>query len=153
MVTVISSSAKSVVASLEVKVSASEASLDVNPSAPSAAVIVIVGTVWSFKVILALIKPAQLPAISYIQSAKAAAISSTSLPSGVPERGMSNVYTLPLAEILEGVLLDKVAVPPLMENQNCDASMAPLPLLVLYTASLNVTAKVLLSEDTETPVI
>jgi hypothetical protein len=66
---------------------------------------------------------------------------------------MSNVYTLPLAEILEGVLLDKVAVPPLMENQNCDASMAPLPLLVLYTASLNVTAKVLLSEDTETPVI
>ena len=47
LVTVISSSAKSVVASLDMKVSDSVASLDVNPSAPSAEVIVIVGAMLS----------------------------------------------------------------------------------------------------------
>ena len=45
LVTVISSTAKSVVASLDVKVRASVASLDAKPSAPSAAVIVMVGAV------------------------------------------------------------------------------------------------------------
>ena len=48
LVTVISPSAKSVVASLLVKVSESVASLDVNPSAPSATVIVMVGAVTSY---------------------------------------------------------------------------------------------------------
>ena len=47
LVTVISPTAKLLVASLDVNVSASVASLDVNPSAPSAAVIVIVGPVLS----------------------------------------------------------------------------------------------------------
>ena len=47
LVTVMSPTAKLLVASLDVNVSASVASLDVNPSAPSAAVIVIVGPVLS----------------------------------------------------------------------------------------------------------
>ena len=47
LVTVISPTAKSVVASLLVKVSASVASLDVKPSAPSAAVMIMVGAVPS----------------------------------------------------------------------------------------------------------
>ena len=47
LVTVISPTAKLLVASLDVNVSASVASLDVNPSAPSTAVIVIVGPVLS----------------------------------------------------------------------------------------------------------
>jgi len=47
LVTVISPTAKSVVASLLVKVSESVALLDVKPSAPSAAVIVMVGAVPS----------------------------------------------------------------------------------------------------------
>ncbi len=54
LVTVISSSAKAVVASLLVKVSASVASLDVNPSAPSAAVTVMVGPVPSKVAVLLL---------------------------------------------------------------------------------------------------
>ena len=45
-----SSAVKFVVDSLEVKVNANVPSLDVNPSAPSAAVIVIVGAVLSFNV-------------------------------------------------------------------------------------------------------
>ena len=51
----------------------------------------------------------------------------------------------PLADILVGVALDKVAVPPLMDNAKSLACNAPLPPLVLYTASSNVTATVLLS--------
>ena len=47
LLTVISPTAKLVVASLDVNVSASVASLDVNPSDPSAAVIVMVGPVLS----------------------------------------------------------------------------------------------------------
>ena len=47
LVTVISPTAKLLVASLDVNVSASVASLDVNPSAPSAAVIVMVGAAAS----------------------------------------------------------------------------------------------------------
>ena len=50
-VTVISPTAKSVVASLDVNVSDRVASLEVNPSAPSAAVRVMVGPFMSFKVI------------------------------------------------------------------------------------------------------
>ena len=73
-----------------------------------------------------------------------------SLPSGVPERDMPNVYTLPLAEILLGVALDMVAVPPLMDNEKSLASNDPLPLDVLYTASLSVTAMVVLSDANDT---
>ena len=51
LVTVISPKAKKVVASLDVNVSDRVASSDVNPSAPSAAVITIVGPNRSFKVI------------------------------------------------------------------------------------------------------
>ena len=47
LVTVISPTAKLLVASLLVKVSASVASLDVNPSAPSVAVIIMVGAAAS----------------------------------------------------------------------------------------------------------
>ena len=50
LVTVISATAKSLVASLLVKVSARVASLDVNPSDPSLAVMVIVGSVSSSEV-------------------------------------------------------------------------------------------------------
>ena len=75
---------------------------------------------------------------------------SVSLPFGVPERDMPNVYTLPLMEILDGVALDNVAVPPLMENEKSPTTRAELASVVVYTASLNVTARVLLSDANET---
>ena len=75
---------------------------------------------------------------------------SVSLPFGVPERDMPNVYTLPLMDILLGVALDKVAVPPLMENDKSPTTRAELASVVVYTASLNVTARVLLSDANET---
>ena len=43
-----------------------------------------------------------------------------------------------------GVALDTVAIPPLMDKEKSLASSAPLPPLVLYTASLIVTAIVAL---------
>ena len=46
--------------------------------------------------------------------------------------------------MLVGVALDIVAVPPLMDRAKSLASSAPLPPLVLYTASLIVTAIVAL---------
>ena len=73
-----------------------------------------------------------------------------SLPFGVPDREMPNVYTLPLMEILLGVALDKVAVPPLMENAKSPTTRAVLASVVVYTASLIVTAIVLLVEANET---
>ena len=73
-----------------------------------------------------------------------------SLPSGVPDSDIPKVYTLPLMEILEGVALDNVAVPPLMDNEKSLASKAPLLPLVLYTASDMVTAKVPLSDAKDT---
>ena len=75
---------------------------------------------------------------------------SVSLPFGVPDREMPKVYTLPLVEILDGVALDKVAVPPLMENDKSPTTRAELASVVVYTASLNVTARVLLSDANET---
>ena len=39
-----------------------------------------------------------------------------SLPFGVPARDMPKVYTLPLIDILDGVALDMVAVPPLIDE-------------------------------------
>ena len=73
-----------------------------------------------------------------------------SLPSGVPDRDMPNVYTLPLMDILEGVALDKVAVPPLMDKEKSPTTRAVLASVVVYTASLIVTAIVLLVEANET---
>ena len=67
----------------------------------------------------------------------------------MPDNPIPNVYTLPLAEILVGVLLDKDANPPLIENAKSLASKEPLE-LELYTGSLMVTAKVLLSDANDT---
>ena len=47
--------------------------------------------------------------------------------------------------MLLGVVLDRVAVPPLIDIEKSLAAKAPLPPLVLYTGSLKVTATVLLS--------
>ena len=47
--------------------------------------------------------------------------------------------------MLVGVALDIVATPPLIDKAKSAACSAPLPPLVLYTASLMVTAIVLLS--------
>ena len=77
----------------------------------------------------------------------------TSLPSGVPDRLIPNVYTLPFGDILLGVALERVATPPLMEKAKSLASNAPLPPVALYTASENVTAKALLSEANATDVM
>ena len=75
-----------------------------------------------------------------------------SLPLGVPERPMPNVTTLPLIDILVGVALDSVAFPPLKAKLKSLVCKAPLPPAVVYTASLKVTAMVLLSEARETAV-
>jgi len=63
---------------------------------------------------------------------------------------MPKVYTLPLMEILLGVALDKVAVPPLMDKEKSPTTRAELASVVVYTASLMVTAIVLLSEARDT---
>ena len=63
-----------------------------------------------------------------------------SVPFGVPDRSILNVYTLPFGDILLGVALERVATPPLMEKAKSLASKAPLPPLVLYTLSEKVTA-------------
>ena len=60
------------------------------------------------------------------------------------------VYTLPLADILVGVALERLAVPPLMEKAKSAASKAPLPPVALYTASENVTAIVELLDASAT---
>ena len=52
---------------------------------------------------------------------------------------------LPLADILVGVALDKVAVPPLIDKEKSPTSSAPLPASLLNTASSSVTVMVLLS--------
>ena len=67
-----------------------------------------------------------------------------SLPLAVPERPMPNVYVLLLMDILVGVALERVAVPPEIAKAKSLACKAPLPPLVLYTLSENVTATVAL---------
>ena len=52
---------------------------------------------------------------------------------------------MPLAAMLLGVALDRVAVPPLKDKTKSLVARAPLPPLVLYTGSLKGTATVLLS--------
>ena len=74
----------------------------------------------------------------------------TSLPLGVPDKLISNVYTLPFGDILLGVALERVATPPTMEKAKSEASKAPLPPVALYTASENVTEIELLLEARDT---
>ena len=58
-----------------------------------------------------------------------------------------------LTEMLLGVELLNVAVPPLIDNAKSLAANAPEPAAELYTASLKVTAMVLLSEAKLFPVM
>ena len=58
-----------------------------------------------------------------------------------------------LADILVGVAEERVAEPPVIEKTKSSFSSAPLPLLVLNTASSNVTAIVLLSDASCTSLI
>jgi len=71
----------------------------------------------------------------------------------VPDKLNPNVYVFELELMEEGVALDRVAEPPVRVNVKSLASNAPLPPDVLYTASLNVTAMVVLLEATVVPVI
>ncbi len=57
-----------------------------------------------------------------------------------------------LIEMLPGVVLDNVAVPPLIDKVKSETSKAPLPPVVLKTGSLKVTAIVVLSVATVVPV-
>ena len=53
-------------------------------------------------------------------------------------------------DILDGVALESVAVPPLMDIVKSPTVSAVVASVVEYTASLKVTAIVLLSDDKET---
>tara|TARA_Y100001970_G_C14246051_1_gene868298 strand:- start:786 stop:1271 length:486 start_codon:yes stop_codon:yes gene_type:complete len=74
----------------------------------------------------------------------------TSLPFGVPAIPIPSVYTFPLAEMLLGVALDRVADPPETEKLKSVDSIAPEPPPVLKIGSSMVTAMVELSEASET---
>ena len=78
---------------------------------------------------------------------------STSSPSGLPDNPMPKVYTLPLMDMLVGAVLDKVAVPKVMEKTKSLLCRAPLPPVALYTASEKVTAKVELFAAKDTDVM
>ena len=76
---------------------------------------------------------------------------SVSLPSASVLKPTPSVYTFPLTAILVGApLLVIAAVPPETDNTKSLTAIAPLPPFVLYTASLIVTAIVLLSAAKET---
>ena len=59
----------------------------------------------------------------------------------------------PLADRLVGVAEERVAVPPVIERAKSAESTAPLPPLVLNTATLKTTAIVLLSAARVTDVM
>ena len=64
----------------------------------------------------------------------------TSLPLASPDRDTPRVITGPLSPlILIGVLLDKVAVPPLMAREKSLTVKMPVVLLLANTVSLKVT--------------
>ena len=64
----------------------------------------------------------------------------TSLPLASPDRDTPRVITGPLSPlILEGVLLDNVAVPPLMAREKSLTVKMPVVLLLANTVSLKVT--------------
>ena len=54
-----------------------------------------------------------------------------SRPSGVPVMPKASVYVFPEEEILVGVALASLAVPPSIDNAKSDASSAPLPPVAL----------------------
>ena len=54
-----------------------------------------------------------------------------SRPSGVPVMPKASVYVFPEEEILVGVALASLAVPPSNDNAKSDASSAPLPPVAL----------------------
>ena len=60
---------------------------------------------------------------------------------------------LSLDDILVGLVLASVALPSWIEKTKSAVSKAPLPSLLLNTASLKITIILLLSEDGETDVI
>ena len=64
----------------------------------------------------------------------------TSFPSAIPERVKPKVNVGPLEpEILVGVALERVAVPPLMDRSKSLTVIAPVRLLLANTISLKVT--------------
>ena len=87
---------------------------------------------------------AGFPAASNIASL-AGEIVRISSPSGVPLRGIPSEIVDPSIEILDGFEEDKVALPPLIVKLKSETSRFPLPLLELYTASVNVIETTLLS--------
>ncbi len=93
---------------------------------------------------------AAFPAASYMAVAPEGTTVRVSAPLGVPLRFKPKVYTFPEIEILDGVAFT-VATPPEMDKAKSLTSNAPLPPFVLKTASLNVTAIVLLLLATVVP--
>ena len=59
----------------------------------------------------------------------------------------------PLFEILVGVALFKIALPPLIDNLKSETSKSPFPLLALKTVSEKETTILVLSLDGATAVI
>ena len=87
---------------------------------------------------------AAFPEASYMAVSTEGTTVRVSAQLGVPLRFKPKVYTFPEGEILDGVASFSVATPPEMDKAKSLASNAPLPPIVLKTASLNVTAIVLL---------
>ena len=77
----------------------------------------------------------------------------TSLPFTVPVTEKLKAIVLPLWDTEAGVADVKVAEPPLIDKLKSAASIAPLPPLVSYTASLKVTEATVLSVLTVAEVI
>ena len=82
---------------------------------------------------------ATFPDPSKIASATGETVS-TSDPDGVPSSPIPKVYTLPFLVTVVGFACDKVAPEPASERVKSSESSAPVPSLLLNTASLNVTA-------------
>ena len=93
---------------------------------------VIVGANWSFNdiVLFDCEVDATFPSPSYILDETGLTVN-VSLPFGVPDKLIPNVYSFPTIEIVEGVVLDNVAFPPLNENSKSPTSKEPEPELVL----------------------
>ena len=54
-----------------------------------------------------------------------------SLPLGVPLKDKPSVYIFPLTDILDGVALESVALPPERDNVKSEVCKDPLPPVVL----------------------
>ena len=121
------------------------------PVAPSAgAKAPAVGTVKSFKVKAVVVVDvlAAFPAASYIEAASAGLISTVSTPLGVPVTvRFTRITVSPAATASPSVCVmpaidTALAPPPFCVNVRAKspAASAPVPPLVLYTPSLNVTS-------------